>query len=108
MSGRPVELFQHRATVGKARQIDDEYEIFVRLLSRQIETQLSPILALVNEKTRSRTNAQKSEHEQLLLTTQLELQTLEVPRSESRFPKFAEPAPFSYIIVSHSFHLIGD
>lgn len=77
------------------RPYDDEYKIFVRLLSRQIETQLSPILSLVKERIAAQINAQKSEYEQMLLTTQLEQQTLEARRSELRFLRFAEQAPVS-------------
>lgn len=78
------------------RPYDDEYRIFVRLLSRQIETQLSPILSLINEKMRAQMNAERSEHEQMLLTTQLEQQTLEARRSELRFLKFAKQAPVRF------------
>lgn len=91
------------------RLYDDEYEIFVRLLSRQIETQLSPIIALVDERTRSQMMAQKAEYEQLLLTAQLEQQTLEAQRSESRFLKFAEQAPVSHaFVISELLNLIFD
>lgn len=77
------------------RAFDDEQKVFVRLLSRQIETQLSSIFSLVKERISAQLNAQKSEHEQILLATQLEQQVYEARRSELRFLRFTEQAPAS-------------
>lgn len=81
--------------VNPSRPYDDEYKTFVQLLSRQIETSISPILSLLNEKLQAQINAQKSEYEQKLLTAELERQTLEAQQSELRFLRFAEQAPVS-------------
>ena len=93
--------------INPSRPYDDEYETFVRLLSRQIETSISPILSLINEKIQSLMNAQKSEYEQHLLTMQLEEQTYEARRSELRFLRFAEQAPVSSACPTHPSHIVG-
>lgn len=87
--------------INPLRPYDDEYKTFVRLLSRQIETSISPILSLINEQMQARMNAQKSEYEQQLLTMQLEEQTHEARRSELRFLRFAEQAPVSFPCLNY-------
>lgn len=81
--------------INPSRPYDEEYKTFVQLLSRQIETSISPILSLVRERIQAKMNAHKSEYEQQSLTMRLEEQTFEARQSELRFLRFAEQAPVS-------------
>ncbi|KAF3913730.1 hypothetical protein AA313_de0206429 [Arthrobotrys entomopaga] len=75
------------------RPFNDDYQLFVRLLVRQLSTSLSTSLFFETEARRSGNMARMAAMEKIVLSSQLAAKTSEARASESRFKRLTEVAP---------------
>lgn len=77
------------------RPYNDDYQHFVRVLTRQIEDSLKLVVYLEAQARRLEDVVIKAAYEQEMLSKKLEQQTREARESELRFMNFAKQAPVS-------------
>ncbi|KAF1980835.1 hypothetical protein K402DRAFT_365819 [Aulographum hederae CBS 113979] len=83
--------------VNPLRTFDDEYRVFIQLLSRQIGRSLSSVKLFEEEKARI---ADRAAYNERMLSLELQLRTNEVKEVELRFRRFVESAPVGIFILS--------
>ncbi|KAJ1327825.1 two-component system, sensor histidine kinase and response regulator [Microdochium nivale] len=82
------------------RPYDEDYELFVNLLSRQMATSLASVVLFEEEIRRGQKAAQLAALDRQELTKQLHLRTQEVEESELKFTRMAEFAPVGMFIAT--------
>ncbi|KAI2638370.1 histidine kinase [Xylaria nigripes] len=87
--------------VNPRRPYDQDYQLFVNLLSRQLATSLASVLLFEEEIRRGQRAAQMALADRQELTEQLHIRTLEVEESELKFTRMAEFAPVGMFIADH-------
>ncbi|KAK7914655.1 hybrid signal transduction histidine kinase K [Apiospora marii] len=87
--------------VNPRRPYDDDYKLFIHLLSRQLATSMASVVLFEEEIKRGQRAARLAALDRQELTQQLHLRTQEVEESELRFTRMAEFAPVGMFIADH-------
>ncbi|KAL9125840.1 MAG: hypothetical protein Q9217_005015 [Psora testacea] len=102
----PVHLTGGESTLGflvmginPRRPYDDDYSLFVQLLSRQLATAMASVVLFEEEIARGRRAARLAAKEQVELSEQLKATAQQVEESEIRFTRMAELAPVGMFIA---------
>ena len=88
--------------VNPRRPYDDDYLLFVQLLSRQLATSLASVVLFEEEIRRGRRAAQLAALDRIELSEQLAARTQEAIDSETKFTRMAEFAPVGIFIADSS------
>ncbi|KAI1328996.1 hypothetical protein F5Y16DRAFT_139350 [Xylariaceae sp. FL0255] len=91
--------------VNPRRQYDEDYELFIHLLSRQLATSLASVVLFEEEIRRGQRAAQMALADRQELTEQLHLRTREVEESELKFTRMAEFAPVGMFTANEQGHI---
>ncbi|KAL7620364.1 hypothetical protein AAE478_009359 [Parahypoxylon ruwenzoriense] len=91
--------------VNPRRPYDEDYQLFINLLSRQLATSLASVVLFEEEIRRGQKAAQMAAADRQELTKQLHLRTQEVQESELKFTRMAEFAPVGMFIANHLGHI---
>ncbi|RYP03956.1 hypothetical protein DL764_004790 [Monosporascus ibericus] len=87
--------------VNPKRPFDDDYKLFINLLSRQLATSLASVVLFEEEIQRGQKAARLAALDRQKLTAALHERTLEVEESELKFTRMAEFAPVGMFIANH-------
>ena len=108
----PVHLTGGESTLGflvigvnPRRPYDDDYSLYVQLLSRQIATAMASVVLFEEEIARGRRAARLAAQDRIHLSEQLAARTQEAVASETKFTRFAEFAPVGIFIADSSGYL---
>jgi PAS domain S-box-containing protein len=85
--------------VNPRRPYDDDYQLFIQLLSRQLATSMASVVLFEEEIQRGQRAARLAALDRIELSKQLDLRTQEVAESETKFTKMAEFAPVGMFIA---------
>ncbi|KAL2018565.1 hypothetical protein VTK56DRAFT_607 [Thermocarpiscus australiensis] len=85
--------------VNPRRRYDEDYQLFVSLLSRQLATSLASVVLLEEEIRRGQKAARLAALDRQELSKQLHLRTQEAVESEYRFARMAEFGPVGLFIA---------
>lgn len=88
--------------VNPRRPYDDDYSLFVQLLSRQLATSMASAMLFEEEIRRGQRAARLAALDRDELSKQLDLRTQEAVESETKFTRMAEFAPVGMFIASSS------
>lgn len=88
--------------VNPRRPYDDDYSLFVQLLSRQLATSLASVVLFEEEIRRGQKAAKLAALDRIELSEQLAARTQEAIESETKFTRMAEFAPVGMFIADHS------
>ncbi|KAL1795040.1 hypothetical protein ACET3X_006856 [Alternaria dauci] len=87
--------------INPRRPYDDDYNLFVQLLSRQLATSLASVVLFEEEIRRGQRAARLAAEDRYNLSTQLAARTQEARESETRFTRMAELSPAGLFIADH-------
>lgn len=79
--------------VNPRRPYDDDYSLFIQLLTRQLATSMASVVLFEEEIRRGQRAARLAALDRIELSKQLDLRTQEVAESETKFTRMAEFAP---------------
>ncbi|KAK3397458.1 putative histidine kinase group protein [Sordaria brevicollis] len=85
--------------VNPRRQYDEDYQLFVNLLSRQLATSMASVVLFEEEIKRGQRAARLAALDRQQLSMQLHLRTQEAVESEYRFARMAELGPVGLFIA---------
>jgi PAS domain S-box-containing protein len=88
--------------VNPRRPYDDDYNLFVQLLSRQLATSLASVVLFEEEIRRGQKAAKLAAEDRYNLSTQLAARTQEARENELRFTRMAEYSPAGLFIADHA------
>ncbi|KAK4551845.1 hypothetical protein LTR86_010841 [Recurvomyces mirabilis] len=88
--------------INPRRPYDDDYSLFVQLLSRQLATSLASVVLFEEEIRRGQRAAKLAALDRIELSEQLAARTQEAIDSETKFTRMAEFAPVGMFIANHS------
>ncbi|KAH9818147.1 Motif C-terminal to PAS motifs [Teratosphaeria destructans] len=88
--------------VNPRRPYDDDYSLFVQLLSRQLATSLASVVLFEEEIRRGQKAAKLAALERIELSEQLAHRTQEAIESETKFTRMAEFAPVGMFIADQT------
>ncbi|KAI0468509.1 histidine kinase [Xylaria cf. heliscus] len=91
--------------INPRRPYDEDYQLFVNLLSRQLATSLASVVLFEEEIRRGQRAAQMALRDRQELTEQLHIRTREVEESELKFTRMAEFAPVGMFIADNHGHI---
>ncbi|KAK8204453.1 hypothetical protein BKA81DRAFT_360868 [Phyllosticta paracitricarpa] len=91
--------------VNPRRQYDDDYSLFVQLLSRQLATSLASVVLFEEEIRRGQRAAKLAALDRMELSEQLAARTQEARDSETRFTRMAEFSPAGLFIADSEGHI---
>jgi len=91
--------------VNPRRPYNQDYQLFISLLSRQLATSLASVVLFEEEIRRGQQAAQMALADRQVLTEQLHLRTREVEESELKFTRMAEFAPVGMFIADSQGHI---
>ncbi|KAK5945309.1 hypothetical protein PMZ80_002513 [Knufia obscura] len=80
------------------RPYDEDYDLFVQLLSRQLATSVASVVLFEEEIKKGERAAQIAAQDRIDLTNQLAVRTQEAVESENKFTRMAELAPVGMYI----------
>jgi PAS domain S-box-containing protein len=86
--------------VNPRRPYDDDYSLFIQLLSRQLATSLASVVLFEEEIRRGQKAAKLAALDRIELSQQLAARTQEAIESETKFTRMAEFAPVGMFIAS--------
>ncbi|CAG8972971.1 hypothetical protein HYALB_00008331 [Hymenoscyphus albidus] len=86
--------------VNPRRPFDDDYSLFIQLLSRQLATSMASVVLFEEEIRRGQRAAQLAALDRQELSKQLDLRTREKVESETKFTRMAEFAPVGMFIAN--------
>ena len=86
--------------VNPRRPYDDDYSLFVQLLSRQLATSMASVVLFEEEIARGRRAARLAALDRIELSEQLAARTQEAVESETKFTRMAEFAPVGMFIAN--------
>ncbi|KAK4987341.1 hypothetical protein LTR50_004676 [Elasticomyces elasticus] len=86
--------------INPRRPYDDDYSLFVQLLSRQLATSLASVVLFEEEIRRGRRAAKLAALDRIELSEQLAARTQEAIESETKFTRMAEFAPVGMFIAN--------
>lgn len=87
--------------INPRRPYDDDYNLFVQLLSRQLGTSLASVVLFEEEIRRGQRAARLAAEDRFNLSEQLAARTQEARESETRFTRMAEYSPAGLFIADH-------
>ncbi|KAF2127897.1 hypothetical protein P153DRAFT_294020 [Dothidotthia symphoricarpi CBS 119687] len=87
--------------VNPRRPYDDDYNLFIQLLSRQLGTSLASVVLFEEEIRRGQKAAKLAAEDRFNLSEQLAARTQEARESETRFTRMAEYSPAGLFIADH-------
>ena len=85
--------------VNPRRPYDDDYSLFIQLLSRQLATSMASVVLFEEEIARGRRAARLAALDRIELSEQLAARTQEAVESETKFTRMAEFAPVGMFIA---------
>lgn len=88
--------------INPRRPYDDDYSLFVQLLSQQLSTSMAAVVLHEEEIARGRRAIRLATHDRFKLSEQLAARTLEAVESEVRFTRMAELAPVGIFIADRA------
>ena len=88
--------------VNPRRPYDDDYSLFIQLLSRQLPTSMASAMLFEEEIRRGQRAARLAALDRQELSKQLDLRTQQAVESETKFTRMAEFAPVGMFIASPS------
>ncbi|PHH73226.1 hypothetical protein CDD82_5601 [Ophiocordyceps australis] len=91
--------------VNPRRPYDDNYKLFIHLLSRQLATSMASVVLFEEEIRRGQRAARLAALDRQELSMQLLLRTQEASESETRFTRMAEYAPVGMFIADADGHI---
>lgn len=91
--------------VNPRRPYDDDYSLFVQLLSRQLATSLASVVLFEEEIRRGQRAAKLAALDRIELSEQLAARTQEARDSETRFTRMAEFSPTGLFIADADGHI---
>ncbi|KAJ9664672.1 hypothetical protein H2198_000018 [Neophaeococcomyces mojaviensis] len=80
------------------RPYDEDYDLFIQLLSRQLATSVASVVLFEEEIRKGERAAQLAAQDRIDLTNQLAVRTQEAVESENKFTRMAELAPVGMYI----------
>lgn len=86
--------------VNPRRPYDDDYQLFIQLLSRQLATSMASVVLFEEEIRRGQRAARLAALDRIELSKQLDLRTQEAAESETKFTRMAEFAPVGMFIAN--------
>jgi len=86
--------------VNPRRPYDDDYSLFVQLMSRQLATSMASVVLFEEEIRRGQRAARLAALDRQELSKQLDLRTQEKVESETKFTRMAEFAPVGMFIAN--------
>lgn len=86
--------------VNPRRPYDEDYKLFIHLLSRQLATSMASVVLFEEEIKRGQKAARLAAEDRQELSKQLHLRTREAQESEYRFTRMAEFAPVGMFIAN--------
>ena len=86
--------------INPRRPYDDDYRLFVQLLSRQLATSMASVVLFEEEIARGRRAARLAALDRIELSEQLAARTQEAAESETKFTRMAEFAPVGMFIAN--------
>ena len=86
--------------INPRRPYDDDYNLFVQLLSRQLATSMASVVLFEEEIRRGQRAAQMAALDRIELSEQLAARTQEARESETKFTRMAEFAPVGMFIAN--------
>lgn len=92
--------------VNPRRPYDDDYSLFIQLLSRQLATSMASVVLFEEEIRRGQRAARLAAQDRIELSKQLDLRTQEAVESETRFTRMAEFAPVGMFIANQNGRII--
>ena len=102
----PVHLTAGESTMGflimgvnPRRPYDDDYSLYVQLLSRQLATAMASVVLFEEEIARGKRAARLAAQDRIELSEQLAARTQEAVESETKFTRMAEFAPVGIFIA---------
>jgi PAS domain S-box-containing protein len=87
--------------INPRRPYDDDYNLFIQLLSRQLATSLASVVLFEEEIRRGQKAAKLAAEDRFNLSAQLAARTQEAKESETRFTRMAEYSPAGLFIADH-------
>jgi PAS domain S-box-containing protein len=91
--------------VNPRRPYDDDYSLFVQLLSRQLATSLASVVLFEEEIRRGQKAARLAALDRIELSEQLAARTQEAKENETRFTRMAEFSPAGLFIADSEGHI---
>jgi hypothetical protein len=88
--------------INPRRPYDDDYSLFIQLLSRQLATSMASVVLFEDEIRRGQKAARLAALDRQELSKQLDLRTQEAVESETKFTRMAEFAPVGMFIADSS------
>lgn len=88
--------------INPRRPYDDDYNLFIQLLSRQLATSLASVVLFEEEIRRGQKAAKLAAEDRFHLSEQLAARTQEAIDSETRFTRMAEYSPAGLFIADHA------
>jgi len=85
--------------INPRRPYDDDYSLFIQLLSRQLATSMASVVLFEEEIRRGQRAAKLAALDRQELSKQLDLRTQEAEESETKFTRMAELAPIGLFIA---------
>lgn len=92
--------------INPRRPYDDDYSLFIQLLSRQLATSLASVVLFEEEIRRGQRAAKLAALDRIELSQQLAARTQEAKDSETRFTRMAEFSPAGLFIADSEGHII--
>lgn len=86
--------------INPRRPYDDDYDLFVQLLSRQLATSMASVVLFEEEIRRGQRAAKMAALDRIELAEQLAARTQEARESETKFTRMAEFAPVGMFIAN--------
>ena len=86
--------------INPRRPYDDDYNLFVQLLSRQVATSMASVVLFEEEIRRGQRAARLAALDRIELSEQLAIRTKEAVESETKFTRMAEFAPVGMFIAN--------
>jgi PAS domain S-box-containing protein len=88
--------------INPRRPYDDDYNLFIQLLSRQLATSLASVVLFEEEIRRGQKAAKLAAEDRFHLSEQLAARTQEALDSETRFTRMTEYSPAGLFIADHA------
>lgn len=88
--------------INPRRPYDDDYNLFIQLLSRQLGTSVASVVLFEEEIRRGQRAAKLAAEDRFNLSEQLAARTQEARESETRFTRMAEYSPAGLFIADHA------
>ena len=86
--------------INPRRPYDDDYSLFIQLLSRQLTTSMASVVLFEEEIRRGQKAAKLAAQDRIELSEQLAARTKEAVESETKFTRMAEFAPVGMFIAN--------